>query len=534
MLGTNAGRVHDQHQGTGLATVLQGDRALDTYDYLAAQERTKNAAKKKDLEDAQNAIIKFNPDRWFKHEQVIQQAVDSWHQEGAEITAGKTNPWTATDQKSVDWRKKYVEISGLAQGSKQAQGYFEDIKDKMNGAEPDKYTLTSVKNALDYADTDIREIVGKGMLPPPLEQTRPMVQLQDHFSKVMGAINPTLNGNPLSEEDRIKIVKQTLNDPKMSQSLGESFAALYKQMDPQQMAGVEKRAKDAGLSLMEQTGLDYVDRYADQRKPFNYDTWKKGALERVDVAYKEWRGSDNFSKKVDQAEFVKNTNTIAADSFYGDERALSDYEKVLPRKAGETDGAYQQRATKHLGQKLRDETATQQMAGVTDKGDGDAKVKLSQDNWLRDIQSPNPEQYREAAGYVFQTGDVLGNMTVAKSEVIRGAADANHVNVDNYLHLTLQGDLSLKDVKSQLPDEVGTTITEVQQRGTETEVDIPITPQTENYLLTIHNKRIKQTGIPYQGAFRQTPPKTLRDIFKGSGTPGSPAPGSTNSKVFNF
>ena len=38
-VGTSQGSVHRQEQGKGLATVLQGQRAVDEYSRLAAEQR---------------------------------------------------------------------------------------------------------------------------------------------------------------------------------------------------------------------------------------------------------------------------------------------------------------------------------------------------------------------------------------------------------------------------------------------------------------------------------------------------------------
>lgn len=532
-VGSGSGQAHHQRQGLGLATVLEGDQALDTFDREAAGQRALMAKKQQDLDAARESLLKFNPDRWFKHETTIKNALNEWQTQGAAIAAKNINPYTATDPESIAWRKKQIEISGMAQASKALQAAWTASQGKVSNAKPDEYTAASLRNRTDYYDMPLQDIITNGAVEPPLVQTRPMTNLQEHFAKVMQPINGSLNGNVMTDQDRWKIVKQTLTDPAMADNLSESFASMVAQMDPAQKQDLERRATAAGVSVMEQGAYDLVTRYEVQRKPFNYDTWKKTAIERLDVPYKEWRGTESFSKKVDAPEFQRIAATVAADMFYGDDRALKEYEAVLPRNPGETDGSYQKRAVDHLAETMRKEKATQEMAGQTDRGKEGADLEASRKQWLDYIMSPDPDKYKEAAGYVFNTGDVLGNMTVAGAEVVRPSSADNQLPYP-VLRLSLKGDLTLKDVKEQLPDEVGSLINGVQQRGTETQVEIPITTQTENFLLTYHDKAFDQKKkTPFGGAYRETPRPTLRSMMGGQ--PSAPTtPGVINRPVFKF
>jgi len=513
MLGSNAGSVHDQRQGTGRATVLQGSRALDTYDGLAAIDRAGKAAKAAEQNKAFDEIIKFNPDRWYKHETKIQQAVNDWQQKGAEMVAKGINPYKATDQASIDWRKRQVVVAGMAGATKQMEDYYKTVQSKVTNADPDKYTSATLQDALDWFDnTDLEDAVVNGLTPPPLMQTKPMLQLQEHFSKVMGPINTSKGENVMTDEERWKIVDQTLNDPNKADDLAESISSLMQQMTPERKAETERRARDNNRSVMQQVGYDYVTRYETQRKPFEYDKWKKSLIERVDVPYKDWRGADSFSKKAKEGELNRIIRTVAEDGFYGDDRALQEYEAQLPRKQGETDGAYMKRAADDVAVKLRKEIAVQEMAGVTQSGQDKKDFEVSQKTWLPDIMSKDPDKYREAAGYITGLKGVMGNMTVMDSRVMQGTPDP-------VFRLTLKGALSLDQVKSQVPNGLGDFVTETKEQGTDTDVFIPITTQTENYLLTFHDLKLKQTGIPFGGEYTTTPPTKISGMM-----PDAPAP----------
>lgn len=518
MVGTNVGRVHDQRQGTGKATILGESEGVGTYGRLAAEDRALNAAKaakkQADMDAAYKRMTDFNPDRWFKHEGVVKNELNSWVDKGAELFATGVNPWQATSPEALDWRKKQIEIQGLAKGTEQMKDAYVALRTKIDGAEPGKYTPASLNDIADFFDKDPREVMKTGELPPNLMQTKPNLQLQDYFSKVVQPLNASRNGVPMSTEEKWKVAKESLQDPDKGDDLNDSFRSMFAQMDPADRDDLRRRAQATGVSEMQQAAFDYVDRYSVERKPFQYDQWKKDAIARVDVPYKEWQGTESFSKKADQKELGKIVDTVARDMFVADDRALQEYEKVLPRDPGETDLKYRGRATQHLAKTLRAEKATNELAGQREAGKGKEDLTVSRVKWLDDAMSTDPEKYREAAGYLFQTGDVMGNMTVADSEIIPAAGGTN-MQPYPVLRVKLKGDLTLKDVKEQLGP-AGETVTEVDQRGTETSFDIPVTNQTENYLLSLHDKAFDQKKkTPYAGSFRQTKPLTLSQMKAG-------------------
>jgi len=532
--GSSTGRVNEQQQGTGLATILQGDRALDTFDRLAFEDRSKKAAaeaqKKADMNAAYDRMIKFNPERWYKHDNQVRESLNSWFSKGAEIMARGTDPWKGTDAESLAWRKDQLTVAGKAMASKQLQERFNALRTKIDGAEPDKYTAASLANLADFFEKDLTEVIDKGLVPPDLMQRRPMLQLQDYFSKVVQPIAQKKNGNPFTEDELWDIAKTSVVDPEKGDDLADSFRSALAQMDEVQRKDVEKRAKNKGVSIQQQMAYDYASKYATERKPFDYNDWKKVALARVDVPYKEWQGSENFSKKVDKAELDRIVNTVARDMFVSDDRALLEYEEILPRDPNETDGKYRDRAIADLAKNLRAETATQEMSGQRQSGKEKQDLTVSRTSWLDAIMSPDPEKYREAAGYLFQSGDLMGNMTVADSRVIP-AQQSDNMQPFPVLRLALKGNLSLEDVTSQLP--TGVEVSEVTQRGTETDIEIPITNQTENYLLSLHDNAFDQKKkTPFAGTFRENKPVTLSGLAKQS-TP-QPSNNAPKQKTFDF
>lgn len=519
-VGTSQGVVHNQRQGTGKATILQGDRALDAFDRLALEDRAKkaqeDAAKKAALNAGYERMLKFNPDHWYKHDNLVQGATDAWINQGAELMNQGIDPWKGVDEKSQGFRKEFGRIASLAMASKQLQERFNTLRGKIDGADPGKYTNKSLLDIADFFEKDPQEIMDKGLVPPELEQRQPMIGLQDYYSKLMQPLNQTRNGNPYTDAELWDVAKRSLVDPEKGDDLSISFRSAYGQMDEDERDDIRRRADASGVSIPQQMAYDYAQRYSVARKPFEYDTWKKAAVGRIEVPYKEWRGPDGFSTKVDKAELDKIAGTVARDAFVADDRALKEYEKVLPRNEKETDGKYRQRAIADLAERMKSEVATKEAAGQTESGRDRKEFQASRQQWLDDMVSGDPERYMEAAGYIVNTGDMLGNMTVLETAVLPPGDNKSVMTDVPMFSMKLAGNLTLKDVETQtgigLP-----TGTEVQQRGTETEIQIPISTRSENALLTLHDKAFGQKKMaPYGGKYREAPKRTLSQMFKNT------------------
>lgn len=525
--GSSTGSVHRQQQGTGKATILQGDRALDTFDLLSAEDRTiarqEKAAEKAKMDSAYDAMIKFDPEHWYKHDNQVRTALNAWHNKGAELMASGINPWKGTDEKSLEWRKEQIKVASLAQASKQMQERFTATRQKLDGADPNEYTSASLKNNYDWFNTDLEKVVSEGLLQPELSKRKPFIGLQDFFSKTMQPLNQKRNGKPYSQDELWDIAKTTVADPETADDLAITFKSALAQMDEKEQADVKRRAQAAGVSIPQQMAYDYASRYAIEQKPFSYDDWKKVALGRVEVPYREWKGSENFSKRVDKAELEKITNSVARDMFVADDRALLEYESVLPRKQNETDGDYKKRAIADLAQDLRNQTATQELAGQTDAGKDKANQTASEKLWLENMMSVDTEKNKEAVGYLMHTPGLFPGLTVENGAIYEDQPGKRE------LKLYLAGNLEYAKVKTVM-EQNGLPIEQeqIEPRSTNTIVTVPITDQTENWLLRLHDKAFKDTKQPYQGPRTIIKPD-LRMLANPKSTQITP-PGNTPTK----
>lgn len=519
-IGTTQGMVHDPlQQGVGLATVLQGDRALDTLDRLGAERRAvarqEKEKKRAELEGAYDTMLKMNPERWMKHEKLVQDMQRSWIDEGASMMRKGENPWKSTTPAAVEFRKKQAEILGLAQTSKQMQALWDNNRQKIM-ADPEKYDAGMIKANAAFTDMDPREVIKQGLTPPPLMQKKPFLNLQDTVSKGMSEVNKTMNGQPIGDNDRWKISREFLSNPAIADDLNEAAASAIAQMTPADKDNIEKRARTLGKAPQEVLVYDFVNRYADKQKPFDFNEWINEGVTKVAVPYKEWKGAESFSKKVDSAEF-NNVVRNRAQVMLADPEALREYERELPRDPTWNDGEYKQRASEHLARRLKGLVATQEEAGITAQGQGKKDLQDSRNLWLKNIESNDPAEHNEALGFLASAPGILPGMTVQNGEIVKSTAGYNE------LRLFLAGNLEYKDVKKTM-QQAGIPVEEnqVESRQTNTVITVPITTNTENALLRLHDHAFEDTKAPYKGPINNPKPDLNSLLGAPSAAPVTP------------
>lgn len=529
-VGSQAGMVHDPlHQGVGLATVLDGNRAVDTAERIGAEYRAigrqEKAKKEAELAGAYDTMLKMNPERWMKHEAVILPQMNEWVDQGAAMMQKGVNPWKSVSPEAIAFRKKAMDIQSLANTSKQMQDTWEKNRAKLASSEPGKYDDTVIKANADFFNQDPRAVRDSGAIPPPLMQKKPFLNLQDTISKGMGDINSKLNGQPIPPGDRWKISREFLTNPAIADDLNESAASALAQMTPADANSVQKRARDLGKSPQEVIVFDFVNRYADKQKPFSFQEWIDEGVKQVGVPYKEWRGADSFSKKVDPAEFNRIAKERAA-VMLTDPEALREYENELPRDPSWNDGDYKLRATNHLASKLKNLVATQEEAGVTQQGQGKKDLEVSRKKWLENMESLDTDKNKEAMGYLMSAPGILPGMTVQNAAIYEDEPGKRE------LKLYVAGNLEYKDVKRTM-EQAGIPVEEnqLESRQTNTIITVPITTQTENALMRLHDHAYEDTKLPYGGTYNEPKPN-LKSLINPGKTPETPPAPSAKKNRF--
>lgn len=499
MLGSNAGTVHHQRQGTGKATILQSDNLavkefLRQDDIAKAQKAANDAARAKAKQDAMKSLTDFNPERWLKHDVAIQGMMDEWVSAGSQIIAAGGNPSNGMDQSSIEWRRKRATIEAASKASMQMKDMFTATRGKIDGSEEDKYDPESIIQMQQYFDLPIDRVIKEGILPPPLLQAKPGLNLQKTWAGLSKDLYDRNKDKPLDEAGKWDFVRASMAaDPEVTDA-----AQSYLHNLPQsEQAKYADRAKKTGRSTTELVNYDFMTRYEPGREPFDLNSFIQKGVESIDVPYVGWETPSRFGKSVDE----KQLNTIALERarvMLTSAEALYEYPKLLPMNEGETEGVYRARAVKDLAERMRKTKATSTQSGITEAGQGEKDITESSMRWLRDIKSTDGSLNNEAAGYLFDTPGVGGDMNVEFAQVQE--PDANNP-ASRYLVLTLKGNPTLKEVKEKILQKNGIPTENVQYQtvGTKGHIVIPITNDTENALLRMHDKAFRSARRPYGG-----------------------------------
>lgn len=501
MLGTNIGSVHKQRQGTGYATVLQSEN-FALKDYLLQDDREQAAkaaaaaAKQKAHADAMKALTDFNPERWLKHDKEIQTRMDDWVSQGAQIIANGGNPSNGMDPGSVEWRRKKAEIEALSKASMQMKDMFTATRGKIDGSEADKYDPDAIVQMKDYFDMPIGNIVKGGILPPPLLQAKPSLNLQKTWTGLSKDLYDAKKDKPITDAEKWDFVRASMaNNPEINEA-AISYLHNLPAAERQRYADLEKKT---GKSQIELINYDFMTRYEPGKEAFDLNKFIQQGVDAIDVPYGEYRTPDKFGKYVKKDDFKKSA-TQKAQLMLTDPQGLNEYQKILPINPGETEGAYRARAVPDLAKRMMDMKAKNTESGVTDKGQGEKEMMVSAEKWLKHIKSADKTLNARAGNYLFETKGVLGNMNITNAEVTDQYSD-EMLPLGKNLVLTLEGAPSLQKVEEQVM-EAGYSKKDIRFEtiGTETKLILPVKDETDNALLRLHDKAFKTGNRGYDAA----------------------------------
>lgn len=501
MLGTNIGSVHKQRQGTGYATVLQSEN-FALKDYLLQDDREQAAkaaaaaAKQKAHADAMKALTDFNPERWLKHDKEIQTRMDDWVSQGAQIIANGGNPSNGMDPGSVEWRRKKAEIEALSKASMQMKDMFTATRGKIDGSEADKYDPDAIVQMKDYFDMPIGNIVKGGILPPPLLQAKPSLNLQKTWTGLSKDLYDAKKDKPITDAEKWDFVRASMAN---SPDLNEAAVSYYFNLPDAEQRAYADREKKTGRSLIELINYDFMTRYEPGKEAFDLNKFIQQGVDSIDVPYGEYRTPDKFGKYVKKDDFKKSA-TQKAQLMLTDPQGLNEYQKILPINQGETEGTYRARAVSDLAKRMMDMKAKNTESGVTDKGQGEKEMMVSAEKWLKHIKSSDKTLNARAGNYLFETKGVLGNMNITNAEVTDQYSD-EMLPLGKNLVLTLEGAPSLQKVEEQVM-EAGYSKKDIRFEtiGTETKLILPVKDETDNALLRLHDKAFKTGNRGYDAA----------------------------------
>lgn len=525
---------HDQRQGTGLATVLQGgDKAAGLFIQGAQQDAAQRRQQKLDAEKAASEAIKsmkdFNPEFFYVHEAEKKQALDAWAQSGADLFAQGKNPFQDASEEARAFRKEMARINQLSEVSTQMKQGWESGA-KAITTNPNKYTPESIKAFNDYYNTSASKTMAEGKLPPNLVEKTPVLNRIDTFTKAAKNWSEQFPGQDIDDKTIEQLSNQMLEDAALGPQLAESYRSTLSLLSPDKRRAIQERADGNGRTVAQQMAFEDAKFAQRNRTPFSGTTFINNGLKLINPTTVGSSGPSGGSKRVDEKDLKQQAFNAAANMVAEDPRALSFYDKptLLPRE-GDDDIEYSQRLTQYIADKLFEQTSKNRESFLTEKGKNDRLLKDSGDLWLKHIMSPKAEYNREAAAHLYMLKGQIGNLTVTEVDIKERMENGKPVR---YISMELEGapkmikaannpagyyeqlddktepqneDAAIKAELSDAglnPDQFG-----YRQVGTKRYIDIDIDMNRESALLSLYRMKFNQDKQPYSGAYSKPDPK---------------------------
>lgn len=539
-VGSQSGQVHSEKQGTGLATILQGDRALaamDEWEKLKFGERQKRAAEK---DAALGEMLKYNPQYWGKHATEMQGALNGLRDQFIDLQRkGIQNPFSGTDPASQAFQHQFVHVNAMAQTSKQLEGQFNADQTELRGKNPDDFDENSIIAKDQFYKQSLGDIVKSGGQPPVLQSKRPLLDEMNFWTPRWSVLESQHQSGPILDKDKKEFVQGTLAEPDAAKKAMTTASAWLAQQSPAQQQAFQQKAQQNGLSVVEQWGLDSFDRYQKGKAPFDVDGSLNKVANQVKVTTQSFSGPNGgyTKEKIPQAQSSLRAQIDTALS--GDEawKWMSDPQMLqnVPRDKGDNDAEYKAKVKKWMFDKAwplvsRANTGS----SVSDKGEGEKKLKDSGDLWYKTLIYGTPTNQKEAANFLIG-GKNLEGWNVQETDLSNaGLAGTNQFtqNKENpfqgdfsgrprTIKLTVvsnvsavKGDGSAPDFDpSALPD--GSNVTDISTQAdydakqVRKVVEIPLgaLEGTENRMKNIYSKTAKQHDryfeLPKTPSFQQ-------------------------------
>lgn len=541
MTGSQAGSVHHQRQGTGLATVIQTGDANQAYQraWLLEEQRAgqREQERKAVRASALAALKAAQPDYWWKHQAEIGEEWDAVSNMGAQLIAnGVENPITDMSGKTLEFRKRLANLQAMGKHSKQLEGAWTKMKQDVDGKDADYFDADSLGGAVGFYDLPLSEITKKGLLPPTLTKRRPFMDARAFWGQRMDELNKAANGNEVAPEDVRKFVIDTFASPASQEELLRTYSAQIEQLTPEARARMEQVERETGMPIAYQLAERDANAYRKQRAPLNVAEELASAGERVtaglDVKRRETPGASK--KWTDPKDLDAGLTAQAEALFDNDARWQSAIEKKLPQGKEEKDSEYRQRAIEELKKEISPFVKTVFESEVKDTRGTGAERDASYTNFVRDINSQNTAVAERAAGYLYNLS-FGNNLDITKAQIVSRdeEAAAGGFTFDpefntRVLKLTLTTDLSDRAVKEEveqfyekngkkmpLPSKEEVKI--VERQG-ERIMYVPLGSSRSDALLQLaHDAQYKKTGSVYSSE----PHKRRADTIDTSTPPSS-------------
>lgn len=515
--GTQVGTVHHQREGTGLAHILTGDGAVDTYGRIWAVERAARAKRDADAAAKRDAAIKglkeFAPEYSYRYVKEIQPRIDGHIQEGADLLAKGIDPFTSTDAAATAWQKNHQSILADAAHSMQTEKEIAALTQDIDGKDPSEYTADSWQANLDWVKMPLAEKRTAGA-KPPLVKKRAWTDASEWVGKNMKIYDDGHAGaDPRQVEDFVtNLLLQPANADKVA-----AYAQKFAELPAPERTRIQNAAQDGHREVVQQLALEDALRYQKGKEPFDYQkeiaNGVKAATDRV--SYSEWQQGEKSGEgpKGGKKAVMAQARNIAEDMVRSRPDWATVYRRTgeLPIGDEETDPSYMERVTAKLANEIYERMKVDTKYKVSPTGSGDQKKKESSDLFVRDITGDDLTAANSAANLLTGT-TYAGNLKIENAWVNR-IMDKDY---SSSLSLVVTTPMSLAQVKQQvLDDNTGIAEEDVQvvEKQGNKEVTISFRPGAggKQAAARLYDNFMKETGSVYE------PKHTEREVKTAAG-----------------
>lgn len=265
MIGSNQGSVHRQRQGTGLATVLQGNEAQQVGNFIL-KDKGMQQLRRQAARNAAKELTHPEADYWSKHHKFLSDKYDELENMGVDIISkgGVDNPYQSNDPASQLYRKEARRIENLSRLSKEMQSHHEKTTAKINEKGIDHFTPEALVELNKYYNMDPNEVLEKGILPPLLEDAKPLKNGMKFWQGLMKEFE-----EPLPDKNLRELVKTSLAEP--DSDLQRTYASKLKMLSPEGRKRIENQTLDTNLSMVEQLAFNDAAKFQPQATPIDRD-----------------------------------------------------------------------------------------------------------------------------------------------------------------------------------------------------------------------------------------------------------------------
>lgn len=464
VVGTGLGTAHNLRQGEGLATVLVGDSAVDTYRRIADREwvdAQRRDADRRARRDAALARLRTtDPEFFYKHNAEKEALQRGLLELGTTIAMSNKDPFTDVTPDAVEFQKRYSKLMSMSQASMQLKQQFVDLQKELMGGKDVDYAADDVSKALAFYDLPLEEIVTKGLVPPTLQKKAPMLEMSQFIGKNMATWQKDTDKIPTDNEIDA-FVNALASDADNKQKFVAGYGSKLMQMDEEERKSLEARARAGGRETWQQMAFEDAKRWQKQQTPLDMlAAYNKAAdLAAQGVSYKEWRTPDAYGSAPVKGSKDAAIKQAANALFNSDDRWLTVFDESgeLPRGSEETDKEYAARVKNLMAGQIAPLVKTRTESGQTDRGGDKKKLEEGRRHFIEDMRSGDPVRMQAAANILTGT-DWIGSWNIEGAKV-----------VPTQLGYSLELDLGTNVSPKQVTEKIADPTTGIEQENVKVE-----------------------------------------------------------------